>query len=279
MGSMPVLQSIVRKITSDRVFNRLKARQLEFKLPEIKQLARRGAPGGPPVLYIIGGRGGLPLLAQYLWHKGLIKTVGFEPAEREARRLEKQGVFDIVVPYALGKTAGVKALHMTQNPGCASLLLPHTENIERFSETPEWFTVESIQQVEVKPLDTIAVGYPQPDLLQIDTQGYEYEILQGAPTTLSKVACVEVEVVMYPLYHGQPTFAVVHEYMTDHGFVLFNILPNGMFGGDYVEADAYYYNAILLKQKPQKVRFLIEYSRMKAHRRLRGPGSFKVREG
>jgi FkbM family methyltransferase len=64
---------------------------------------------------------------------------------------------------------------------------------------------------------------PHPFLLKMDVQGYEIEILKGAPQTLEKSGLVLLEVALLPYNQGAPLLADVVAYMQEHGFLVYDI--------------------------------------------------------
>lgn len=123
-----------------------------------------------------------------------------------------------------------------------------------------WFNVKQKVDIEVHRLDEIIQKekLPAPDLLQIDTQGFEFEVLTGSQSILNQVSVIELEVKMYPLYYEQKMFIDIHHFMTENGFVSFLLAKAGVFGINYVEANACYFNKSLIN-KSKKSKFLIDY--------------------
>ena len=77
--------------------------------------------------------------------------------------------------------------------------------------------------MEVITLDTLMskddTNIPKPDLLTLDTQGSEYEILQGAEGLLnSNVLAVRCEVEFFPLYKDQKLFSDIFNLLSSHNF-------------------------------------------------------------
>jgi len=65
---------------------------------------------------------------------------------------------------------------------------------------------------------------PGPDFIELDTQGTELEILQGAEEQLaSSLLGVRVEVEFSPMYRDQPLFADIDTYLRRFGFVLHDL--------------------------------------------------------
>lgn len=74
-------------------------------------------------------------------------------------------------------------------------------------------------------LDTLLQRHPdfmQAQILKLDTQGYELEVLKGAPNLLKNVGVILLEVSLIPINARAALFADVVPVMTAHGFKLFD---------------------------------------------------------
>jgi FkbM family methyltransferase len=84
------------------------------------------------------------------------------------------------------------------------------------------------EQVPIFKLDTIAEKYianVKSVFLKIDTQGFEWKVLDGATTTLTKTQGVLVELSLTPLYEGQHLWQDVIKRMEALGFTMWTLLP------------------------------------------------------
>lgn len=74
-------------------------------------------------------------------------------------------------------------------------------------------------------LDQLSINTPfaQPDLIKIDTQGYELEILKGAEKTMQLAQFILLEVSLIDIYKNCPMVAEVMAFMQAKGFVLYDI--------------------------------------------------------
>jgi FkbM family methyltransferase len=81
--------------------------------------------------------------------------------------------------------------------------------------------------VSLNKLDTFCAnnGISFIDILKIDTQGYEYEVLQGARKNLSNIRCVTVEISLYDFYESKNRSPLlnIEQLMFDAGFTLWDI--------------------------------------------------------
>ena len=86
----------------------------------------------------------------------------------------------------------------------------------------ETFKTMEKRTLQVVTLDEILANNPAimpPDILSLDTQGTEYEILQGAQNALnSNALAVIAEVEFHPIYKGQKLFGDVCSLLAEQGF-------------------------------------------------------------
>ena len=75
-------------------------------------------------------------------------------------------------------------------------------------------------------LDTVAGHYLSADsrpFIKIDTQGFEWQVLDGATKTLKRAQGVLLELSLVPLYEGQRLWREIIERMENEGFTLWAI--------------------------------------------------------
>lgn len=66
---------------------------------------------------------------------------------------------------------------------------------------------------------------PERCMVKIDTQGFEAEVLEGLGDKLRRLACVQLELSLVPLYAGQALFDPLIARMRDSGFNLVSLEP------------------------------------------------------
>ncbi len=85
----------------------------------------------------------------------------------------------------------------------------------------------SVQSVEVERLDELVPFSDQERLfVKLDVQGYELEVVRGAARIIDLVVATQVEVLLRPLYSGQPTLVELVETLAATG-----LRPAGVFNG------------------------------------------------
>lgn len=75
--------------------------------------------------------------------------------------------------------------------------------------------------LDVKTVDTYCREFNyKPDILMLDTQGSEYEILEGAKETLKNVNGIILEWSSDELYEGMKQLSEIEKLLNSHGFVM-----------------------------------------------------------
>lgn len=176
----------------------------------------------------VGARGGsfppLRLLAPWVHYCAFEPDVG--EAERLSVRLGRSGWQQVtVVPMALAAREGPVDLFLTEREGLSSILRPDPTVGGRFCHA-EGFAPRGIFRVPATTLKTAAAGYGFEDatFLKLDTQGTEVEILASGEDILRKSAlAIHVEVLLQPLYVGQPQIGGVFGFLAERGFPLVDL--------------------------------------------------------
>jgi FkbM family methyltransferase len=98
----------------------------------------------------------------------------------------------------------------------ASSLRPHSN---RHKETQNFYVEEEKITVSCMKIDTYCEKRGiRPDIMFLDTQGSEYEILEGAKKTLKYVKGLILEYSIVPLYEGQYLLPEIVNFLTKEGF-------------------------------------------------------------
>lgn len=144
-------------------------------------------------------------------------------AELEARNIDWT---EEHIPLALGKESGKATLYITNLPQCSSLYMPDESYIKRFSLHSEYLKLVSTIEIDVTTLDEFcqSKNIQKIDFLQIDVQGAEIQVIEGASNLLKRsVLGMLLEVEFFSIYKNQPLFSDVDLYMRKQGFSLFDL--------------------------------------------------------
>jgi len=154
--------------------------------------------------------------------------VSFEPlAEAHSELLlasAKDGKWDVSSRCALGDHDGNVEINIAGN-SFSSSVLPMLDS--HVAAAPESAYVGK-ELVPLMRFDTVATellaGFDNP-LLKIDTQGFEWAVLDGAGDVLSDMRGVLLELSLIPLYKDQHLWRDIIDRMESHGFALWALQP------------------------------------------------------
>jgi FkbM family methyltransferase len=130
------------------------------------------------------------------------------------------------IPLALNKSIGEFPLYVTKSLWCTSLYSPNHPYLSRFAELSELMNLDFTVDIETTTLDAFcqSEGISEIDFLQIDVQGADLNVLEGATQLLkNSILAIQTEVEFSHLYLNQPLFADVDIFLRDNDFTLFNL--------------------------------------------------------
>lgn len=123
---------------------------------------------------------------------------------------------------AIGDRDGEIEINIAGN-SCSSSALPMLDSHKTASPGSAYVGKVS---VPVERLDSVAPQYVSRSakyLIKIDTQGFEWQVLDGAPQTLANAVGVHCELSLVPLYEGQRLWLEMIARLESSGFTLWAI--------------------------------------------------------
>ncbi|WP_439532508.1 FkbM family methyltransferase [Polymorphobacter sp.] len=144
-------------------------------------------------------------------HAGLTATAAADP------------LWDVAPRTALGDAPGTAHLNIAGNSASSSLL----PMLDRHRDAAPASAYVGTEEVPVARLDTAAAAWRDsgPLHLKIDTQGFERQVIAGAPETIAAAASVQLEVSLVPLYERAVSFEVLLAEMGAAGLSLSALWP------------------------------------------------------
>lgn len=151
------------------------------------------------------------------------RIVCFEPLPEAHRVLLRKTRNDeniIVHPRtAIGNSSGNIDINVSKNSVSSSIfeMLPAHANAAPTS------VFESKVETPITPLDAVSEPYLRSEtrcFLKVDTQGYEWEVLDGASEVLARSSGLMMELSMQPLYRGQHLWRELTARLEEAGFAL-----------------------------------------------------------
>lgn len=162
------------------------------------------------------------------------RIVSFEPLPSAHRQLTERAEGDrrwTVAPRtAIGDAPGTATIYESEASDVSSLLPAKEEMYKAFHKT----NVIGEQETPVARLDDLYDEYVRPGdrvYLKIDTQGFEKNVLLGATETLKKIAGLQIELSLLPLYDGETGYLEILQMIHAEGFEPF-ILTETSFSVD-----------------------------------------------
>ncbi len=156
------------------------------------------------------------------------RIVSFEPLLAAHHALElasrRDPLWQIHPRCALGDRQAEIELNVSGN-SVSSSVLPMLESHREAAPDSAYVKQEV---VPLTTLDRVAPSYLSEratPLLKIDTQGYEWAVLDGALATLPKIRGLQVELSALPLYEGQHLWQETIARLQGEGFVLWSLQP------------------------------------------------------
>jgi FkbM family methyltransferase len=223
-----------------KIYEEIEQLNREIFLFEIKQKYKSLIEQNKPVVAVIGARFGLGIWEDLVNNK-LISAYGFEPDQDELKRLIDEKPMFSFFSYALGMEEGSATLYITENPACSSCLKPNFEVLTNYPVS-QWFVIRNNMDISLHRFDSLLNQKMlcQPQFLQVDVQGFEYQVLEGMGKYLDSVLCIELEAHFKEIYKDQKLFYDLKVYLEEKGFYLRHLCQHGPFEGEVVEVNAFF---------------------------------------
>ena len=127
---------------------------------------------------------------------------------------------------ALGNCTGTADINISANSYSSSLLdmLPTHLNAAPASQ------YIGSEPIDIITLDSIFSSFNRTSgiFLKIDTQGYEWRVLEGAKNSLEHIDILQIEMSLVPLYDEEKPFPDMYRYLVGLGYDLISIEPGLM---------------------------------------------------
>lgn len=162
----------------------------------------------------------------YFGYKG--KILSFEPLSSAYSRLlgssANTSSWEVYPRCAIGDHDGEIEINIS-NYSVSSSILPITKL--HLNAEPRSKTIGK-EKVKIYKLDSIIFPYIESSknaFLKIDTQGFEWQVLNGCEKSLSSFKGILCELSLQPLYESQHLWLEIIERLRNNGFYLYAIQP------------------------------------------------------
>jgi len=144
--------------------------------------------------------------------------------------------------YGLGSVNSVSSMYISSNEGLSSSFLKPKVHL---SEHPEISFEQKNIPIKIKVLDEL--GIERIDFLNIDTQGFELEVLKGSKKVLKKyIKYIILEVNKKELYENGPHIKEIDRFLKQFGFIR---TDTHFWLDSYSWGDAFYIKKDLVNKK------------------------------
>ena len=151
------------------------------------------------------------------------KIISFEPLSSASQKLhtlsDRDAAWTVHRRCAIGDHDGEIEINIAGN-SVSSSILPMLKSHANAAVDSAYVSSE---KVPIFCLDSIAHHYLEPSsnlFIKIDTQGYEWQVLDGAHETLKQAQGVLCELSLVPLYDGQRLWRDIIDRLESEGFML-----------------------------------------------------------
>ena len=156
------------------------------------------------------------------------RILSFEPLSMAYSQLlsksKRDPLWDVYERCAIGDNDGEVSINVS-NYSVSSSILPISQlhlNAEPRSKTI------ATEKVNLFKIDSIAPPYLESSrnpFLKIDTQGFEWQVLEGCKNSLSSFRGILCEISLVPLYEDQHLWKDLLKRIEDNGFTVWAIQP------------------------------------------------------
>lgn len=186
--------------------------------------------------------------------KSNLKYILFEPNPNEFKKLNfNRKYYNQYKAYnfALSDENKILKLYITKGIYQSSVLKPNFNLTSQFLN-PERYSIIGKELLNAKKLDYFKID--NADFIKIDTQGYNYQILNGAAKTLKNTIGIETEVEFAQVYTKQKLFGDISSYLKkkNFDFIDFTTLKRWNRSNEQNYGECIFGNALFLK-KPEEI--------------------------
>jgi FkbM family methyltransferase len=161
----------------------------------------------PATIVDVGAHeGGWTAIASRVWPKA--KPILIEPNREKFKKLQRMG--EVRCELLGAKTGQCVTFNLMET---GSSVFEENSTVARITEKRQLST-----------LDSLGLPVRAPALLKIDAQGYELEILKGAPLSIPLFEAILLEVALIQVNRGAPLLDEVIAFMAQSGFVASEVL-------------------------------------------------------
>ena len=156
------------------------------------------------------------------------RIISFEPVAEPFNRLDALAQADpgwSANRFALGADRSQATINIAGNAAASSSMLPMMDRHLAAAPTSRYVATETVEQHRLDDLWPDLDVDPSSSFLKIDVQGYEPQVLEGAPRLLEQCCGLQIETCLVPLYAGGISFEEGLALAQEHRFSVEGVEP------------------------------------------------------
>jgi FkbM family methyltransferase len=153
------------------------------------------------------------------------RIISFEPVAEAFNKISEVAKSDpnwIAIHSALGSSIGSQEINVSNHTTMSSFLKIKSA----ISDSRDWALINRQETVAVTILDEVFSRYAtelDTVLLKLDVQGFEDQVLIGAKESLTKIAAIQLEAALTPMYHDESLLCSNITFLEKYGFRLIDL--------------------------------------------------------
>jgi FkbM family methyltransferase len=147
-----------------------------------------------------------------------------EPRAALARAAGEDPLWRLAPPLALGDRAGEATIDVSAESDMSSIL-PQAAMLRDLSPSSAVLERRRVTTARLDARETLLDPAWRRMHLKIDVQGYEPQVLDGAAGLMDRIATLQLELALEPVYVGETGWRAMVDRLTEAGFRLALVLP------------------------------------------------------
>lgn len=124
----------------------------------------------------------------------------------------------------VGDTVGEVEINVSNNSDMSSILAIEEETLTALPKS-NYVGKEKVAITTVSEIFPTYENQYENIFMKVDTQGFEWEVLQGAKDILPKLTGIQLELSLFSLYENEKTFEDITSWLKKHGFDPILVIP------------------------------------------------------
>ena len=161
------------------------------------------------------------------------KVISFEPTIRAHSIISKKSLkhsnWVVAERCAIGDKRQKTEIHVSRNSVFSSILPIVSDQVQNAKSS----VVDHVETVQIYTLDEIIGEYidlrKYNCLLKVDTQGFEYQVLQGATKSIREFVGLAIEIPLFPIYEGVSfDYFTMNDWLRKEGYTPYSFNNEGV---------------------------------------------------